>query len=164
MLAIVFSILLAFVQAPRPHTGTVVGVVKLPGSPTPLQGARVVLLPPKYVELWDKQVQTRLDNYWEIFKPEFVAKKEAFTDFERAAQVEAFRYVTSNMRRELGDAASKLMKDTSSSGQFELSGIALGKYQLLVQATINGQEVIWSKTVDVQTDVPIFVELGKPVS
>jgi hypothetical protein len=160
--AVLLSILLGLAQAAQ--TGTVVGVVKPPDNAKTLQDARVVLLPPKYVEARDKQVQTRLDNYWEIFKPEFVARKESFTDFERAAQIEAFRSVTSNMRRELGDSASKLMKNVSPSGQFEFSGIAFGTYQLLVLATLNGQEVIWSKSVEVRTGIPIFVELGKPVS
>ena len=162
MLAIVISVLLGFV--PAAHTGTIVGIVKAPDSSRPIQGAEVALLPQKYVEVWDKQVQTHLDNYWEIFKPEFIAKKESFVDFERAAQVEAFRYVTSNMRRELGTGASKLIKNALPSGQFEFSGVPFGAYQVLVQATINGQEMIWSKSLDVESEVPIFVELGKPVS
>ena len=139
-------------------------MVKLPDSAKPLQGARVALLPTKYIEVWNKQVQTRLDNYWEIFKPDFAANKERFLDYDRIAQLEAFRYVTSSMRRDLGDAASKLLKESSSAGQFEFKEISFGTYQLLVQATVNGQEVIWSKPVDVKTEIPIFVDLGKPVS
>lgn len=162
MLAIPLSILLGILQAAQ--TGTVVGVVKLPGSDRPLQGAHIVLLPPKYTEVWNKQVQQRLDNYWEIYKPEFAAHKERFLDFERAAQIESYRYVTATMRRELGLGASRLMQDSSANGQFELSSLPFGTYQLLVETTANGQDVIWSKTLEVQTDVPIFVDLGKPVS
>ena len=150
------------VQAPQ--TGTVVGLVKFADGAKPAEPARVVLLTPKYTEVWNKQVQQRLDNYWEIFKPEFAANKERFMDFDRIAHVEAFRYVASTMRRELGDSASKLMKDTSPSGQFEFQGIPLGTYQILVQATSKGQDVVWSRTVEVQTEIPIFVDLGKPVS
>jgi hypothetical protein len=157
-----FSILLAFLQTPQ--TGTVVGVVKLPDNGASIEGARIALLSPKYTEVWNKQVQTRLDNYWEIFKPDFAAKKERFVEFERLAQVEAFRYVTSNMRRDLGDSAMKFMHESSANGQFEFSHIPLGTYQLLVNATVRGQELVWSKTVDVQSDIPIFVDLGKPVS
>ena len=162
MCTILLSILLSIAQAA--HTGTVVGIVKLLDSTKPTQPARIALLPPKYTELWNKQVQTRLDDYWELFKPEFAVNKQHFVDFEKAAQLEAFRYVTSTMRRELGAGAATFIKDSSSSGQFEFSGIPFGAYQLLVQATINGQDVIWSKTVDVQTEIPIFVDLGKPVS
>jgi len=139
-------------------------MVKFPDSPRPVESAHVVLLPAKYTELWNKQMQMRLDNYWELFKPEFAVNREHFVDFERAAQVESFRYVTSTMRRELGDAASKLMKDSSATGQFELNGIPFGTYQLLVMATLKGQDTVWSKTIVIQTDVPIFVDLGKPVS
>jgi hypothetical protein len=162
MFGVLFSILLQLAQPA--HTGTVVGVVRFTDTSKVLQGGRVVLLPPTYTEAWNKQVQTRLDNYWEMFKPEFIARKETFTNAMRAAQIEAFRYVTSDMRRDLGLGASKLMKDVSNAGQFEFSGIPLGTYQLLVQGTLNGEEMIWSKPVEVQSDVPIFVDLGKPVS
>jgi hypothetical protein len=162
VLAIAISILLQVVQAT--HAGTIVGIVKLPNSDKPLPAARVVLLPPKYVEVWNRQMQTRLDNYWEIFKPEFAANKQAFLEFDRIVQVEAFQYVTTTMRRELGEGASKLIKESSPSGQFEFSNVPFGSYQLLVQSTVKGQDVIWSKTVDVQSDIPIFVDLGKPVS
>lgn len=162
MITLVLSILLTLTQATP--TGTIVGVVKLPGKAKAAQSARVVLLTPKYTEVWNKQVQTRLDNYWEIFKPDFAVNKEHFLDYERIAQIEALRYVTSNMRRELGDAASKFIKDASPNGQFEFANLPFGTYQLLVQAAGNGQDVIWSKPVEVQTDIPIFVDLDKPVS
>jgi len=160
--AIGLSILFCLLQAT--HAGTVVGVVKLPDTSRPAQAARVALLPPKYTEVWNKQMQTRLDNYWELYKPEFAANKEHFTDFVRAAQLESLRFVTSSMRRDLGEGASKLLKESSATGQFEFSGIPFGTYQLLVQASVNGRDVIWSKPVDVQTEIPIFVDLGKPVS
>jgi hypothetical protein len=156
------SILLSLVQATP--TGTLLGIVKLPGRSDPVQAARIVLLPPKYTEVWNKQMQTRLDNYWEIFKPEFATNKEHFLDFNRVAQLESFRYITSTLRRELGDGASKLMKDASPTGQFEFTGIPFGTYQLLVQATVGGKDIIWSKSVDVQTEIPLFVDLGKPMS
>ena len=162
MLASVFSILLAFLQTAQ--TGTVVGVVKLPDSGASIEGARIALLSPKYTEVWNKQVQTRLDNYWEIFKPDFAVKKERFVEFERLAQVEAFRYVTLNMRRDLGDSAMKFMQESSTNGQFEFSHVPFGTYQILVNATMRGQEIVWSKAVDVQSEIPIFVDLGKPVS
>ena len=162
MFAIALSIFLGLVQAPQ--TGTVVGVVKLPNGAKPAQAAHVALLPPKYAEVWNKQVQQRLDNYWEAFKPEFAVNKEHFMDFYRIAHVESFRSVVSTMRRELGDSASKLIKDSSPEGQYEFRGIPVGTYQILVQATSSGEDIVWSRTVEVQNDIPIFVDLGKPVS
>lgn len=162
MPAIALTILLSLIQATQ--TGIVVGIVKIPGTSSPAQAARTALLPGKYTEIWNKQVQTRLDNYWELFKPEFAANKNHFLDFDRMAQLEAFRFITSTLRRELGDEASRYLKESSASGQFEFTVVPFGTYQLLVQAVINGQEVIWSKTVEVQTTIPTFVDLGKPVS
>jgi len=160
VLNIALSILLTLLQTP--HFGKIVGLVKPPEGSKITQTAHVAMLPPKYTEVWNKQVQTRLDNYWEIYKPEFAANKQRFTDFDRIAQLEAFRYVTSFMRRDLGDASSKYLKETT--GQFEFSAVPFGSYQLLVQATVNGEEVIWSRPIIVQSEIPIFADLGKPVS
>jgi len=163
VLGIALSLFLSLLQAP-PQTGAIVGAVKLPNGDMPARTARVALLPPKYTEAWNKQVQQRIDNYWEIYKPEIIAKKELILQLQRAAHVEAFAYITSTMRRDLGDGASKFIKDTSPAGQFEFRGVPFGTYQVLVHATSNGSEIVWSRSVEVQTDIPIFVDLGKPVS
>ena len=138
-------------------TGTIIGVVKTPTT-------RVVLLTPKYTELWNKQNQQRLDNYWELFKPDFAAHKEHFTDFIRISNLESFGYVISAMRRELGVGASQFIKDASATGQFEFRGIPLGTYLILVQTTVNSQDAVWTRTVELQTDIPVFVDLSKPTS
>jgi hypothetical protein len=72
--------------------------------------------------------------------------------------------VTSSMRRELGLAANQLIKQTSAAGQFEFRAFPFGTYQILVQASANGQDVVWSRPVEVLSDIPIFVDLGKPLS
>jgi hypothetical protein len=162
MLALVLSLFLGLVQAAQ--TGTVAGLVKLPNGSRPTQPARVILLPPNYTEMWNKQVQQRLDNYWEIFKPELLENREHVTDIYRMAHVEAFQYVTATMRRDLGDGASKFIKDTSPNGQFEFRGIPFATYQILAETTAGGENIIWSRTIDVDTEVPVFVDLGRPVS
>jgi hypothetical protein len=162
MLALVLSLFLGLVQTAQ--TGTVAGLVKLPNGSRPTQPARVTLLPPKYAEMWNKQVQQRLDNYWEIFKPELLENREHVTDIYRMAHVEAFQYVTATMRRDLGDGASTFIKDTSAIGQFEFRGIPFATYQILAETTAGGQNIVWSRTIDVDTEVPVFVDLGRPVS
>ena len=106
MLAFALSAFLALVQASQ--TGTVVGLVKLPDDSKPAQAAHVTLLPPKYADMWNKQVQQRLDNYWEIFKPELLVNKDHVTEILRMAHLESFRFVTSAMRRELGDGRGEV--------------------------------------------------------
>ena len=145
-------------------TGTVVGIVKLPNGGKSTQAARVVLLPPKYTEVWNKQVQQRLDNYWELFKPEVFANKNNFADIDRMAHLEAMNSVTSTMRRELGSGAALFIKQTSPAGQFEFQGIPFGTYQILVEASSEGRDVVWSRSVEVLSNIPVFVDLGKPVS
>ncbi|MBV8140799.1 MAG: hypothetical protein JOZ60_02000 [Verrucomicrobia bacterium] len=114
--------------------------------------------------MWNKQVQQRLDNYWEIFKPELATNKEHIADIYRMVHIEAFRYVTSTMRRELGLGSSKFMKDSGPGGQFEFHDIPFATYQVLAETTAKGEDIVWSRTIDVDTEVPIFVDLGKPVS
>jgi hypothetical protein len=161
LVVIGLSILLGFAQVSQ--TGTVIGLVKLPGG-KPSPAARVVLLPPKYTEVWSRQVQQRLDNYWETFKPEFAVNKEHFADYYKLAHSESLRYVMTAMRRDLGDGATKYIKETASTGEFQFGGIPFASYQLLVQGMAAGEDIIWSRTVDVQTNVPIFVDLDRPVS
>lgn len=162
MIALAFSAALWLLQAKG--AGVVVGAVKLPTSLRTVQSTRVLLLPPKYTELWNRQVQIRLDNYWELYKPEFAARKERFVEFSRAAQVEGFRYITAMLQRDLGSAANAYMKESSAAGQFEFKNLPLQTYELLVETTIDGQDVILSKTVPVTSDVPVFVDLGQPPS
>jgi len=163
MLALVLSVFLGFFQTSQ--TGTVVGLIKLPNGSKPTTAARVMLLPPKYTEVWNKQVQQRLDNYWEIYKPELAVHKEHITDIYRMVHAEAFGYVASTMRRDFGEAgASKFIRDASPGGQFEFRGIPFATYQVLAQTATNGATIVWSSTVDVDTDVPVFVDLGKPVT
>jgi hypothetical protein len=162
MFAVALSLLFGFFQSPQ--TGTVVGLVKLPNGSIPSQAAHVVLLPPKYMEAWNKLVQERLDNYWEIFKPELAVNRERITDIYRMVHVEAFRSITSTMRRDLGLGSSKFLKDSTPGGQFEFSGIPLGTYEVLVQTTSGGEDIVWARTITIENDTPIFVDLGKPVS
>jgi len=165
VLTIALGILFALFQGPQTgtQTGTIVGLVKPEGN-KPAQPARVVLLTPKYTELWDKQVQQRLDNYWELYKPQFAAHKEQFNDIYRIVYLESFSYVASTMRRELGVGAAKFIRNSSPTGEFEFEGIPVGPYQILINTTAKGQDVVWIRTVDVQSDIPVFVDLGKPNS
>jgi hypothetical protein len=162
MLFVAVSLLVGLFQAPQ--TGTVVGLVKLPNGAKPNQAVHVVLLPSKYIEVWNKLVQERLDNYWEIFKPELAVNKERITDVYRMVHVESFRSITSTMRRDMGVGAANFVKDASAGGQFEFRGIPLGTYQVLVQTTSGGEDIVWARTINIENDIPIFVDLGKPVS
>src|SRR5579862_1849442 len=128
MLAVALSILIGFFQVAE--TGTVIGLVKLPSGKTG-QNARVLLLPAQYTEVWNKEVQQRLDNYWEIYKPDLLANKDHVARLYRLAYVEALRNLIATMRRDMGEGTSKYIKETAATGQFEFRGIPFGTYQLL---------------------------------
>ena len=161
MLALTLSLVIGFFQVAE--TGTVLGLVKLPNG-TPAKAAHVVMVPPKYTELWNREVQQRLDNYWEVYKPDLLANKALVPKLFKLAYVEALRNLTSTMRREMGEGASKYIKDAAPTGQFEFRGLPFGTYQLLIQTTTEGEAITWSRIVDVDSNVPIFVDIGKPTS
>jgi len=161
VLALALSLVVGFFQVA--DTGTILGLVKLPNG-TPAKAAHVVMVPPKYTELWNREVQQRLDNYWEIYKPDLLANKDHVPRLYKLAYVEALRNLTTTMRREMGEGASKYIKDAAPAGQFEFRGLPFGTYQLLIQATTEGDTITWSRIVDVDTNVPIFVDIGKPNS
>jgi len=161
VLALALSLVIGFFQVAQ--TGTVIGLVKLPNGKPP-QGARVVMLPPNYTELWNREVQQRLDNYWEIYKPDLLSNNDHVPRLYKLAYVQALRNLTTTMRREMGEGASKYIKDAAPTGQFEFRGLPFGTYQLVIQATTEGDTITWSRIVDVDTNVPIFVDIGKPNS
>jgi hypothetical protein len=156
VLAVALSLVIGFFQVA--DTGIIIGLAK------PAQNARVVLVPPKYTEMWNKEVQQRLDNYWEIYKPDLLTNKDNVPKLYRLAYVEALRNLVTTMRREMGDGSSKYIKDATATGQFEFRGIPFGTYRLLVQSTSEGETITWSRIVDVDTSIPIFVDIGKPTS
>jgi len=160
VLALTLSLVISFFQVAQ--TGTVLGLVKLPTG-KPAQSARVVMVPPKYTELWNREVQQRLDNYWEIYKPDLLANKDHVPRLYKLAYVEALRNLTTTMRRELGEGASKYIKDATPTGQFEFRDLPFGTYQLVIQTT-EGDATTWSKIVDIDTSVPLFIDIGKPTS
>jgi len=57
------------------QTGIIAGTVIAPPHDVtyPVQ---VILLSPRYVDLWSSEVQKRLDSYWQRYVPTFKDRKE----------------------------------------------------------------------------------------
>jgi hypothetical protein len=142
-------------------TGTIAGTVSaLPSQklPAPIQ---VILLSPEYNDLWNSDVQKRLDVYWERYKPTFARQKESFYQVSKQAQREATNYIVRRMRRDSSTNSSNYLKEASSDGTFEFRNVPYGEYRVLAIGKISGEDVIWQESVDVRSPIPQFLRLKK---
>jgi hypothetical protein len=155
---------LLFVLSQKPvQTGIVAGIVKTPEQQKLSQPAQVILLSPKYANLWSTDVQQRLDVYWERYKPAFAIQKEFFFEVSRMAQKEAINNIIARMRRDPSSNVADYLQETTTEGKFEFKHIPLGEYKILALGKIGDQDVIWQDSVQVQSPIPQFLELTKRV-
>src|SRR6266568_634202 len=154
-----FIIAAVFLAAQKPQPATepqktaetaiIAGRVAPPPEQKISGPVQVILLPPRYTNLWNSDVQKRLDNYWERYKPAFATQKEYFD------------YIVTRMRRDPSSNAADFIKETSPEGKFEFKNVPFGEYKILALGKVGDQSVIWQDTVDVQSPIPQFFELKK---
>jgi hypothetical protein len=144
-------------------TGVIAGSIMVPADRHLSQPLQVVLLPPRYTNLWDTDVQKRLDMYWERYKPAFAQNKEFFLEISRKAQIEALDFVIARMRRDAASNMSEYVKEASADGKFEFTGVPFGEYKILAVGKTPNLNLVWQEFVDVRTALPQFLELKKPL-
>jgi hypothetical protein len=148
------------VKAPEPvETGIIAGTIARPAQGSVSQSVQVILLSPQYADLWNTDVQKRLDVYWERYKPAFAAQKELFFEVSRMAQKEATDFIVTRMRRDA--SVSDYLKQASPEGKFEFKNLPFGEYKILALGKIGDEETIWQESVDVRSPIPQFLELKK---
>jgi hypothetical protein len=157
--------LLFLIQKPdKPvETAILAGRVTLPTEVTLSQPLQVVLFPPEYSDLWETEVQRRLDGYWERYKPAFAQRKEFFAEVSLMAYREATQYVVTRMRREVPAKLAELVQNTSPEGRFEFKNIPLGIYKVVALGRVDGQELLWQESVDLNSPLPQFLQLKKRI-
>jgi len=143
------------------QSGIIAGTVAPPADQKISDPVQVILLPPRYTNLWNSDVQKRLDSYWERYKPAFAAQKEYFFEVSRMAQKESIDYIVTRMRRDPSSNASDFIKQTSPEGKFEFKNVPFGEYKILAVGRVGDKNVIWQDTVDVHSPIPQFLELKK---
>jgi len=154
----------ALLVAQKPEgTSLITGTVVLPPLQTASRPVQVILLSSQYMNLWNSDVQKRLDVYWEIYKPAFASKKDFFFEISKQAHREATNYVLTRMRRDPSSNLADYLKETSPDGTFEFKNVPFGEYKVLAIGRIGDQDVMWQEFVDVRSSVPQFVEMKKLV-
>ncbi len=155
------QILLLLLQQTTIITGTVVA----PPQQQVSHPVQVILLSPHYLDLWNGEVQKRLDLYWQQYLPTFRDRKELFAEFSKQAHRDATNYVVTRMRRDASNkvSVSDYVMETSVDGKFEFKNVPFGEYKVLAFGRIGNQDVIWQEFIDVRSTIPHFLELKKRV-
>ena len=156
---LVAAVLLA-PQKPQ-TTGIIAGTVVLPEEQTAAGPVQVILLSARYTDLWNSEVQRRLDAYWERYKPAFAQNKEYFLEISRIAYKEAIDFIVTRMRRDAANNVSEYVHEASPDGKFEFKNIPFGDYKILAVGATQNQDIIWQDSVAVRTPIPQFLELKK---
>jgi hypothetical protein len=160
--ALVVAAALLVAQKPE-STSLITGTVVLPPLQKPSRPVQVILLSSQYMNLWNSDVQKRLDVYWETYKPAFASQKDFFFEISKQAHREATNYVLTRMRRDPSSNLADYLKETSPDGTFEFKNVPFGEYKVLAIGRIGDQDVMWQEFVDVRSSVPQFVEMKKRV-
>ena len=160
--AFLIAALLVLGQKPQ-ETGIVMGIVVPPVSQQISPPVQVILLPAQYRDLWNSDLQKRLDVYWEHYKPAFARRKEFFFEVSTQAHKEATNYVITRMRRDPSNNFSNYLKDASPDGRFEFRNVPYGEYKILAVGTVGNQDMIWQDSLEVRGPIPQFVELKKHI-
>jgi hypothetical protein len=160
--ALVVAAVLLVAQKPE-STSLITGTVVLPPLQKPSRPVQVILLSSQYMNLWNSDVQKRLDVYWETYKPAFASQKDFFFEISKQAHREATNYVLTRMRRDPSSNLADYLKETSPDGTFEFKNVPFGEYKVLAIGRIGDQDVMWQEFVDVRSSVPQFVEMKKRV-
>ena len=150
-------------QQPAAQTGVIAGSVEIPADHKLLQPLQIVLLSSRYTNLWDTDVQKRLDMYWERYKPAFAQNKEFFLEISRRAQIEALDFVIARMQRDPASNMAEYVKQASADGKFEFKSVPFGEYKILAVGKSQNLDLVWQESVDVRNPLPQFLELKKPL-
>jgi hypothetical protein len=141
---------------------TIAGSIDVPEGTPLLEPLKVILLPARYADLWNGEVQRRLDASWERFKPAFAEKKEYFLEVSRTAYLDTIQFVLARMRRDSPDAAAERIQ-SSPDGRFEFKNVPIGQYKVVAFGKVGPREFIWQESIEVNNSVPQFLQLKKRI-
>lgn len=162
MLTFVFIAALLTSPQKAAETGIIAGSVVPPEHQTLAQPVQVVILSPLYTNLWNSDVQKRLDVYWERYKPAFAQKKEFFFDVSRMAHRDAINFIIARMRRDMrNDVATYIQEAPADTGKFEFKNVPFGDYKILALGKVGDKDEIWQDSIEIHSPVPQFITLKK---
>jgi hypothetical protein len=162
MQSVFFIAALLLGQNPQ-QTAIIAGAVVVPAQQEMSQPVQVILLSRRYLDLWNSEVQKRLDIYWQQYQLAFRDRKEFFSELSKQAHKDATAYVLTRMRRDPTNKISDYLLEAVADGKFEFRNVPFGEYKILALGKIGNQDVMWQESIDVRSAIPHFLELKKRV-
>lgn len=143
--------------------GTIAGHVEPPDSDAIVDPLQVILMSPSWLDVWNGDVQKRLDVYGQRYRAAFAGNQDFFDQIANMARRDAIRFVLSRMQRDLGGEFQNLVREVSAEGQFEFTDVPFGQYQVIVLARQDTTNLIWVETVKIDGPIPQFIEVENRV-
>ena len=143
----------------QPAVGTIAGHVTPPEDSEIVDPLQAVLMDPRWVDIWNGDVQKRLDAYSERYRAAFDRNRDFFGQIANMARRDAIVFVISRMQRDLGGTFQDLVREVSGEGRFEFRDVPFGEYQVIVLARRGRTNLIWVETVEINGSIPQFIEV-----
>ena len=143
----------------QPAVGTIAGHVTPPEDSEIVDPLQAVLMDPRWVDIWNGDVQKRLDAYSERYRDAFDRNRDFFGQISNMARRDAVVFVISRMQRDLGGTFQDLVREVSGEGRFEFRDVPFGEYQVIVLARRGRTNLIWVETVEINGSIPQFIEV-----
>ena len=139
--------------------GTIAGHITPPEDSEIVDPLQAVLMDPRWVDIWNGDVQKRLDVYSERYRAAFARNRDFFDQVSNMARRDAIVFVISRMQRDLGATFQDLVREVSGEGRFEFREVPFGEYQVIVLARRGRTNLIWVETVEIKGPIPQFIEV-----
>jgi|GEM_PF-1524975 len=161
----IVRLILAFAlgAAPAAQEGAISGRLVPPGNLVISKPILVVALSSEYTEIWNGDVQLRLDTYWESYKPTFAKDKQLFVEVAQMAYRDALRNIIALMRRDGRLNAANFARESTPDGRFEFRNLPFGEYKIVAAGAVGDREFVWQEVVEVNSAAPRYVQLKKHI-
>ena len=146
-------------QESEPVRGTIAGHVSILPDAGVSGAPQVVLMSSGWAELWNGDVQQRIDRYFNLYRGAVAQDPALFDEIAAMARRDAVVSLVSQMQQALGLQFKDHVREVSPDGRFEFTGVPLGEHKVVVLAEAGKGSLIWAETVNVRSSIPQFIEV-----
>ena len=142
-----------------PELGTIAGHVSVPEEASIVGPLKVLLMSPRWTNIWNADLQKRTDAYFERYRAAFVENPEFFNEVSMMAQRDSIIFTISRLQQELGPELDDIVKEADEDGRFEFTDVALGQYMVVVIGQQEQGSMLLSESLEVRGPLPQFIEI-----
>ena len=139
--------------------GTIMGFIEPPSETNGPNMPQALLLPQRWIDLWNSDLQKRLDSYFNRYRYVFARNPESFNKVSDMAHRDAIFSLIGRMEKELADQFTDLFKSVSSEGHFQFDKIPLGAYKIIIIANPKTRPLMWIEDIELNSSIPQFIRM-----